>query len=206
MPFKTHQEEFWAGKFGDDYIDRNRGADLLARNVSLFQKTLNCTQAFGSCLELGANIGMNLRALQVLYPGQDQHAVEINKIAVEELSRILPDENIHHTSILDFVPTRTWGLVLIKGVLIHVNPEYLEEVYRLLYSSSSQYILMCEYYNPIPVTVSYRGNSDRLFKRDFCGEFMDLYPNLRLADYGFIYRRDPKFPQDDFTWFLLEKV
>jgi spore coat polysaccharide biosynthesis protein SpsF len=26
-----------------------------------------------------------------------------------------------------------------------------------------------------------------------------------LVDYGFAYHRDPNFPQDDITWFLLEK-
>jgi hypothetical protein len=29
---------------------------------------------------------------------------------------------------------------------------------------------------------------------------------LRLVDYGFVYRRDPAHPQDDLTWFLLEKT
>jgi spore coat polysaccharide biosynthesis protein SpsF len=28
---------------------------------------------------------------------------------------------------------------------------------------------------------------------------------LKLADYGFVYRRDIRFPQDDINWFLLEK-
>ena len=37
------------------------------------------------------------------------------------------------------------------------------------------------------------------------GEMMDRYPQLRLVDYGFLYRRDPNFPQDDITWFLLAK-
>jgi spore coat polysaccharide biosynthesis protein SpsF len=27
-----------------------------------------------------------------------------------------------------------------------------------------------------------------------------------LVDYGFAYHRDPAFPQDDITWFLLEKT
>jgi len=44
-----------------------------------------------------------------------------------------------------------------------------------------------------------------LFKRDFAGEMLDRYPALKLLDYGFVYRRDPLFPQDDMTWFLLEK-
>jgi hypothetical protein len=63
---------------------------------------------------------------------------------------------------------------------------------------------VCEYYDPNPVVVKYRGNEERLFKRDFAGELIDKY-NLRLVDYGFIYHRDAGFPRDDWTWFLLEK-
>ncbi len=61
--------------------------------------------------------------------------------------------------------------------------------------------MVAEYYNPTPVAISYRGHNDRLFKRDFAGELLDLYPQLQLVDYGFVYRRDPSFPQDDLTWF-----
>ena len=65
-------------------------------------------------------------------------------------------------------------------------------------------MLIVEYYNPTPVTVSYRGNDDRLFKRDFAGEMIDKY-NMKLVDYGFVYHRDNMFPLDDMNWFLLEK-
>jgi spore coat polysaccharide biosynthesis protein SpsF len=44
-----------------------------------------------------------------------------------------------------------------------------------------------------------------LFKRDFAGEMLEQFADLRLIDYGFAYRRDPAFPQDDITWFLMEK-
>ena len=67
-------------------------------------------------------------------------------------------------------------------------------------------MLLCEYYNPSPATVTYRGHDNRLFKRDFCGEMHELYPDLALVDYGFAYHADPVFPQDDITWFLLEKT
>jgi spore coat polysaccharide biosynthesis protein SpsF len=63
-----------------------------------------------------------------------------------------------------------------------------------------------EYYNPSPVSVPYRGHNDRLFKRDFAGEMLNKYPNLKALDYGFVYRRDPNFPLDDVTWFLMEKA
>jgi hypothetical protein len=35
---------------------------------------------------------------------------------------------------------------------------------------------------------------------------LDAYPDLKLLDYGFVYHRDPAHPQDDVTWFLIEKV
>ena len=78
-------------------------------------------------------------------------------------------------------------------------------VYEKLYTASNKYILICEYYNPSPVNVSYRVHSDRLFKRDFAGEMLEKYADLKLVDYGFCYKRDNAFPQDDITWFLLEK-
>jgi spore coat polysaccharide biosynthesis protein SpsF len=45
-----------------------------------------------------------------------------------------------------------------------------------------------------------------LFKRDFASEIMERHPQMQLVDYGFVYRRDPNFPQDDITWFLMKKV
>jgi len=205
MTFQTEQENFWAGEFGNDYIGRNVGSKLLASNLAFFTKALAHTRKLQSCIEFGANIGMNLKALQLLYPNQEQYAIEINPTAAAELETIIPPEHIHVSSILGFTPDRAWDLVLIKGVLIHINPDWLPQVYDALYQSTGHYLLVCEYYNPSPVTINYRGHTDRLFKRDFCGEILDRYPDLKLIDYGFAYKRDPNFPQDDISWFLMEK-
>jgi spore coat polysaccharide biosynthesis protein SpsF len=205
MTFRTEQENFWAGEFGNEYIGRNIGSDLLASNLAFFAKALAQASQLHSCIEFGANVGMNLKALQLLYPKQDQYAIEINPTAAAELAKLIPSDQIHVNSILDFTPDRTWDLVLIKGVLIHINPDWLPQVYEALYQSTGKYLLVCEYYNPSPVTISYRGHTDRLFKRDFCGEVLDQYPDFKLIDYGFAYKRDPNFPQDDITWFLMEK-
>jgi len=94
---------------------------------------------------------------------------------------------------------------LIKGVLIHINPDCLARVYEKLYQTALKYICIVEYYNPTPVEISYRGHRDRLFKRDFAGEVLDKYPDLKLVDYGFTYHRDNNFPSGDCTWFLLKK-
>jgi spore coat polysaccharide biosynthesis protein SpsF len=203
--FKTEQEAFWAGQFGDDYIDRNKGAALLASNLDFFVKALKQARQLTSCIEFGANIGMNLKALRLLFPVIDAHGIEINPTAAQQLRQAIPAENVYPASILDFQPTRTWDLTLIKGVLIHINPEALPAVYDKLVESCKRYLLVAEYYNPSPVAIPYRGHTDRLFKRDFAGEIMERHPQMTLIDYGFAYKRDPNFPQDDITWFLMEK-
>jgi pseudaminic acid biosynthesis-associated methylase len=204
--FKTDQEDFWAGKFGDDYIARNASEGLLASNISFLAKMLGRCRQARSLIEFGANIGMNLRAIRALRPEIELGAIEINATAAEELRAWGGAKSVHHTSILDFQSERTWDIAFIKGVLIHINPDFLPQVYESLYRASNQYILVVEYYNPTPVEVVYRGHSGRLFKRDFAGEILDKFPSLRVVDYGFVWRRDPVFPQDDVTWFVLEKV
>jgi pseudaminic acid biosynthesis-associated methylase len=202
--FHTEQEKFWAGQFGDDYTLRNRGADWIASNLAFFSRVLQRTENVRSVIEFGANIGMNLQAIRLLLPAAKLAAVEINEKAVAEL-RGLTGLQIHHQSLLEFAGGERHDLCLIKGVMIHLNPEKLPQVYDTLHRSSARYICLAEYYNPTPVSVPYRGHSDRLFKRDFAGEMLDRFPDLQLLDYGFVYRRDPNFPQDDLTWFLLEK-
>ena len=81
----------------------------------------------------------------------------------------------------------------------------LNIVYDKLYQSSKRFIFIGEYHNPSPVVIPYRGHNDRLWKRDFAGEMLDKFSDLTLIDYGFAYKRDPAFPQDDINWFLLEK-
>ena len=208
--YRTEQEAFWAGTFGDQYIARNQDAQLLASNIAFFSRALARAAKIDSCLEVGANVGMNLRALKWLYPRQEQYAVEINHAAAAELRKWLPDTSVLEHSILDLdFPGATGDaccdLVFTKGVLIHINPDYLENVYDKLCSATRRYVLLCEYYNPVPVSVDYRGHAQRLYKRDFAGEMMERHPFLELLDYGFVYRRDRAFPQDDITWFLMEK-
>lgn len=202
--FATEQEAFWAGEFGDEYTQRNVGAQWVASNLALFTKVLARTENVRSLLELGANLGLNLRALRQLLPQADLSAVEINAKAVTELKR-LGGIAVHHTSILDFQPPKPADLVLIKGVLIHLNPDKLPQVYDLMHAVSTRYVCLAEYYNPSPVAIPYRGHTDRLFKRDFAGELMKRHADLRLLDYGFVYHGDPNHPQDDLTWFLMEK-
>ena len=200
---ETPQANFWAGDFGMDYIPRNKSAGLLSSNLSLFSRVLGTVNPQPTrVLELGANIGMNYLALRELLPELEFSGVEVNHAAAAELATL--GAEVYESSIENFESQDSWDLVFTKGVLIHLNPSSLPGAYEKMVTLSSRYILIAEYYNPVPVAIDYRGEKDRLFKRDFAGELMDLFPNVKLRDYGFVYRRGP-FPQDDISWFLMEK-
>lgn len=203
--YLTEQEAFWAGEFGDEYIDRNTGDRIHAANLNLFGRVLSRAHGVGSVIEFGANVGNNLKAFAQLLPSAELDAIEINAKAADQLASSLPSARVHQQSILDFVPDHEFDLVLIKGVLIHINPDVLGEVYSKLYAATGRYLLVCEYYSPTPQEVQYRGFDGKLFKRDFVGELLQKYEDLQLVDYGFCYHNDPVFPMDDISWFLLER-
>lgn len=194
------EAEFWAGEFGDDYTQRN--VDLVDHNVAFFDKALDrFNVSEPTIIEFGCGSGMNLAALNILYAGH-LFGVEINETAAKQAESY---GHIFRRSVVDFkTPEIYVDLVLTKGLLIHIHPNDLPKVYENLYQTTNNYILICEYYNPTPVEVPYRGHSGKLWKRDFAGEMMDIYPSLSLVDYGFTYHRD-KNPQDDVNWFLLRK-
>ena len=200
--YKTEQECFWAGDFGNKYISRNRDKFFHASNLSLFSTIMKCTAGVQSIIELGANIGLNMMALRSLLPKASCAGVEINAKAVAVLRRIKGVEAIHD-SLFDF-KAKECDFSFTKGVMIHLNPDLLPRAYDQLAKCGRKYVAIIEYYNPSPVEVAYRGHSGRLFKRDFAGEFLSRHSEYKLINYGFVYHRDPIYPQDDLTWFLME--
>lgn len=206
-PMKSHeteQERFWAGEFGNDYIDRNTGERMVTRSVVFWSRVLARLPKLNSVIELGCNAGLNLQALNRIDPSIDLVGYEINETAAEKC-RSHGIARVEQGTILDPInePAK-FDLSFTRGVLIHINPDYLDRVYENLHTLSRRYVLVAEYYNPSPVAIGYRGHEDRLFKRDFAGDMIDRF-GMTLLDYGFMYRRDNYFADDDVTWFLLEK-
>lgn len=201
--FLTKQEQFWAGKFGNQYNQRNIDKGLMKSNIKFFKEVLKKTKSINSIIEFGANVGLNLVALKDILPNAKMSAIEINDNAVDNLKKNV-DAKVYHDSIYNFEPDYKRDLVLIKTVLIHINPKMLNKVYDLLYETSGKYICISEYYSPTPVIMKYRGHDDRLFKRDFAGEMLNRFKDLKLVDYGFKYHREDKY-YDDNNWFLLKK-
>lgn len=88
MTYVTEQEKFWAGSFGDEYVDRNSSANFVSSNTYLFSKILSRTIDVDSVIEFGANIGLNLLAIRNLMPDVTLSAIEINEKAVAALREI----------------------------------------------------------------------------------------------------------------------
>ena len=204
MQFRTDQEAFWAGEFGQGYIERNKAPQLIAANIVLFRQILQKTPGISSVAELGCNIGLNLVALNHINRDLALTGYEINAEAAQQAGSQAQAKIICTTVIEPLDGEQAYDLTFTKGVLIHIQPDALNAAYDNLYRLSRRYIMVCEYYNPTPVSIGYRGHEDRLFKRDFAGELIDSF-GLKLIDYGFVYHRDPVAPQDDATWFLMEK-
>lgn len=202
--------DFWRGEFGDLYAARNNSPQLIKNNEALFRKAL--LPMFYTTpmriIEFGANIGLNIHALRRIAPFAtcEFSAVEPNEKAADELRKI-EGVNVYQTSMQD--ADEPWGggydLAISKGVCIHVIPGDLPAAYAALYRASRRYILLVEYFSPSPREIIYRGETGRLWARDFCGEMMDAYPDLRRVAYGFVDRRDPH-PQDSVNWYLLERT
>jgi spore coat polysaccharide biosynthesis protein SpsF len=198
------QEKFWQGNFGNSYIKRNNHQKVVKNNFHFFKRVFNKKIKINSLIELGPNVGLNIVALNKIFKNLSITAVEINKKACEHLKKI-KNVSVINNSILKFNLKKKFDLVLIKGVMIHIHPKNLKNLYKKIQKLSKKYILICEYYNPYPISINYRGYKNKLFKNDYAGEFLKIYKNYKLIDYGFNYHLD-KYPQDDSNWFLLRKI
>ena len=88
MNFKTEQEEFWAGEFGQNYIERNNSEQLLNSNVAMWARMLRAANAVTTVRELGCNIGLNLVALKRLKPSLTLSGYEINEAAAKQAASL----------------------------------------------------------------------------------------------------------------------
>jgi spore coat polysaccharide biosynthesis protein SpsF len=201
-------ESAWAGAFGQDYTARNVASDDALRMRTAMWGTIG--RAFHdepprSILEVGCNLGLNLRVLPRLFDAE-LSAIEPNPKAREILLEqgVLPPERLH-AGFGDEIPLPDGAveLAFTTGVLIHVAPEKLNATIDEIHRVSSKYVMCAEYFSPRPETLSYRGEEGLLFKNDFGGCYLDRFPDLQLVDYGFFWKRATGL--DDATWWLFRK-
>lgn len=202
------QVTFWRGAFGDAYRERNAPSEAAVQaKIAVWSRVLRalCGAPPDSILEIGANTGINLRALRQV-TSATLSALEPNAEARKQLLRdgvIAPDNVYDGFASAIPLPDAAADLVFTSGVLIHIAPDDLPQACREIHRVARRYIGCIEYFSAVPEEKSYRGHAGVLFKRDFGSYWLEQFPQLRVLDYGFFWK--PVTGQDNMTWWLFEK-
>ncbi|MGQ3076555.1 MULTISPECIES: pseudaminic acid biosynthesis-associated methylase [Rhizobium/Agrobacterium group] len=207
MNLFNDQELFWRSSYSKDYILKNSNFDrgLLLKG---WREIVRKIDAPDTILEYGANIGRNIEALSDIFPAASKTAIEISPDAASVLRDKFPALNIINKSILESsVEGGSYELAFTMGVLIHIHPDNLIDSLRRIISSSKRYVLVGEYFNREPVSLTYQGEEEKLFKCDFGKIILEKFGDeLSLLDYGFLWGHlYDKGGFDDITWWMFER-
>ena len=199
-----NQTDEWRGSFGDEYTARNAPSDEQVAQTALALADIwsRMTPAPRSILEVGSNVGRNIRALRAITTA-DIHAVEPNeaarKVLAAETGITAEDATANELP----YPNGRFDCVFTSGVLIHIPDTNLRSTYEELHRVSGRWILSIEYFSPTTQIVQYRGHDDLLFKRDYGSLWLDWFDDLEHVGNGFFWRRTTG--QDNANWWLFQK-
>jgi pseudaminic acid biosynthesis-associated methylase len=186
----TFQEATWSGDFGKEYTERNtfdieQLNALYIKNYGVSREQMN-SDFIGSfdrnikILEVGTNSGNQLALLQKM-GFKNLYGIEINEHAVDLARKRLKGINVIQGSAFD-IPFKDnfFDLVYTAGVLIHISKDDVNKVISEMHRCSKKYIWGFEYYSNDAKEVSYRGNTNLLWKADFSEVFRKSFPDLKL--------------------------
>lgn len=201
VPEATRLEELWAGSFGDQYSARNAEAGA---GRDAFWDRLLVEHPVRNVLEVGCNIGTNLRWIVPHVAPGEAYGVDLNQAALGRIRELLPTVNAV-TATARSLPFRDhlFDLVFTTGVLIHQPDSTLPLVMSEIVRVSRRFVLCGEYHAEEQTEVAYRGQPGALFKRDYGRLYRELFPELRPVDEGFLRRSDG---WDDVNWWLFERA
>jgi len=196
----TEQISVWTGAFGREYTERNRFDDDALNRLyqmrygrtrdDINQDWLGHLPRDIRILEVGANIGNQLRALQRL--GFKQlYGIEIQRYCVDEAKKLHPGIDIVEASGFDIPFKDRWfDLVFTNNVLIHIAPDDLPRLLSEIHRVSRDYVMGMEYYAAEVTEISYHGHTNLLWKADYAALYRKIVPALVTV-------REELFPMQD---------
>jgi pseudaminic acid biosynthesis-associated methylase len=192
-------EDLWAGDFGDEYVERNTDFD----HRRGFWHDLLADHPCDRVLEVGCNVGGNLRWIAERIPPRCVYGIDVNEKALAVLRTQFPAVNAIWSPARDLPFRDRWfDLVFTMGVLIHQPEQTLPVVMTEMVRTSRRWVLCGEYFGETTEEVAYRGNRGALFRRDYGAGFQEMFPDLRLVNQGLLSRDEG---WDDVTWWLFER-
>lgn len=188
QPEAVRLESLWRGDFGNQYVERNVDAGAARRDF--WQGHLDRFPAT-SALEVGCNMGANLRHLVDLMPATNVWGLDVNEASLEHLHTTHPRINGGWGVARDLpFRDRHFDLVFTVAVLIHQPEETLALAMAEMVRCSRRWIAAVEYVSDDTQVVDYRGQHRAFFKRDYGRVFTELFPELTLVHDGELTRAD----------------
>ncbi len=190
----TDQLQAWTTGFGREYTDRNTlsvdemdaafEAQFGIRKSDIFRDLVGPDRLpSGRVLEVGCNIGLQLRLLERANPGLEYHGLEPQPYALAQARFLSPNMHFHPgTAFALPFPDRSFDLVMTHGVLIHIHPDDLPKAIREIGRVSRRYILCHEYYAPETVEIKYHGQQGLLWKTDFAKRYQEQCPGIQEVE------------------------
>lgn len=202
LPSETERlEGLWKGEFGDAYVLRNIAA---GEGRLAFWRAFLRKYRVNSVLEVGCNVGANLRCINEVLPSCSLSGLDLNRNSLRILIRNLPVAAVFLGAARD-LPFRDaqFDAVFTAGVLIHQPDEALPVVAGEIVRCSRSYVICAEYYAEKKTEVFYRGQRGALFKRDYGKLYGSWFPALELLETGFLPREEGGW--DDVTYWIFHK-
>lgn len=181
----TVQERMWRTQYGVHYILRNAYKNPLETKLPLFLEIQKELRQCSDIFEIGTNLAGNLTAISEIVPSAKLSGLEINDLCVSHVSAST-NFDVACGSIIDFEPLTSYDFVFTRGVLIHINPDHLDNVLMKMAKMSRRYVFIAEHYseqilvdqNYPPSGVNVDKDHQYLWRRDFYSIFERLNPEF----------------------------
>lgn len=193
MPQSTKQAKRWNSDFGRRYTDRHPesvdGFNELREKeqygvtqLELLEEHLGDLDRDLRILEVGTNVGVQLRMLQKL-GFHDLYGIDVSRYAIEKCANYTPELGIAQADALH-LPFRdnTFDLVFTNETLVTIAPEHIDIAIDEIARCSNQWIWGLEHYADEYTMIEYRGLDEMLWKTDFPRLYMQRHDNLELID------------------------
>lgn len=150
---------------------------------------------------MGCNIGVNLGILKEM-GFSNLYGLEINKKAIEIARSRNPDIKFVHSSIEEYQNNEKFDLVYTAGVLIHINPQALNQIIQKIISLTTKYVFGFENYADKLTAINYRGNPNTCWKQNFPNLFLQTKKMIFLKERKIIYKESNLI----YVAYLLERI
>lgn len=103
---------------------------------------------FESVLDAGCGFGRIGQVIEAVHPGASYTGLDLSPDQIASARRRLPGGRFIVSPLADFIPDRTWDLVVAVELLMHIPPKQLGRSIRKLIALASRHVLTVDWDQP----------------------------------------------------------